>query len=180
MTNSRHRACLAPVVILCLAAAFDVYAAPVEPIPIARRARRRRRCSDTLKDLVSIESGSGDREGLDRIAALIAERLQGAGRPGRIDRARRRHLPDGRHAKRDRQDGAGALHRHAAPRRSCSSRTWTPSICAACWRKQPFRIDGDRAYGLGIADDKQGIAVILHTLSVLKAMNSASTARSPC
>ena len=29
--------------------------------------------------------------------------------------------------------------------------------------KQPFRIDGDRAYGLGISDDKQGIAVILHT-----------------
>jgi glutamate carboxypeptidase len=37
--------------------------------------------------------------------------------------------------------------------------------------KQPFRIDGDRAYGLGIADDKNGIAVILHTLAILKAMN---------
>ena len=37
--------------------------------------------------------------------------------------------------------------------------------------KQPFRVDGDRAYGLGIADDKQGIAVILHTLAILKAMN---------
>jgi glutamate carboxypeptidase len=37
--------------------------------------------------------------------------------------------------------------------------------------KQPFRIDGDRAYGLGIVDDKQGIALILHTLAVLKAMD---------
>ena len=37
--------------------------------------------------------------------------------------------------------------------------------------KQPFRIEGDRAYGLGIADDKQGIAVILHMLAILKAMN---------
>src|SRR5262249_22659461 len=34
-----------------------------------------------------------------------------------------------------------------------------------------FRIDGSRAYGLGIADDKHGIAVILHTLAILKAMN---------
>ena len=35
--------------------------------------------------------------------------------------------------------------------------------------QQPFRIEGNRAYGLGIADDKQGIAVILHTLAILQA-----------
>jgi glutamate carboxypeptidase len=35
---------------------------------------------------------------------------------------------------------------------------------------QPFKIEGDRAYGLGIADDKQGITVILHALSILRAM----------
>jgi glutamate carboxypeptidase len=37
--------------------------------------------------------------------------------------------------------------------------------------QQPFRIEGNRAYGLGIADDKQGVALIIHTLAVLKAMN---------
>jgi glutamate carboxypeptidase len=37
--------------------------------------------------------------------------------------------------------------------------------------QQAFRIEGDRAYGLGIADNRQGIAVILHTLALLKAMN---------
>jgi glutamate carboxypeptidase len=30
-------------------------------------------------------------------------------------------------------------------------------------KDQPFRIDGERAYGLAIADDKQGVALILHT-----------------
>jgi len=35
--------------------------------------------------------------------------------------------------------------------------------------QQPFREEGNRAYGLGIADDKQGIALILHTLALLKA-----------
>src|SRR5260370_1970239 len=37
--------------------------------------------------------------------------------------------------------------------------------------KQPFRIDGNRAYGLGIADDKHGVALILHTLAILREMN---------
>jgi glutamate carboxypeptidase len=37
--------------------------------------------------------------------------------------------------------------------------------------KRPFRIEGNRAFGPGIADDKGGIAVILHTLKVLKARN---------
>ena len=36
--------------------------------------------------------------------------------------------------------------------------------------KQPFRIDGDSAYGLGISDDKQGIAVILHTIAMLRTL----------
>jgi glutamate carboxypeptidase len=35
-------------------------------------------------------------------------------------------------------------------------------------KDQPFRIDGDRAYGLGIADDKHGVATILHTLALLQ------------
>ena len=37
--------------------------------------------------------------------------------------------------------------------------------------KQPFRIDGDRAYGLGIHDDKQGVALILHAIGVMHALN---------
>ena len=33
--------------------------------------------------------------------------------------------------------------------------------------KQPFRVDGDKAYGLGIADDKGGVALVLHTVQLL-------------
>src|SRR5205085_7762577 len=36
--------------------------------------------------------------------------------------------------------------------------------------QQPYRIDGDRAYGLGIADNRQGIAVVLHTVAMLNAL----------
>jgi glutamate carboxypeptidase len=35
--------------------------------------------------------------------------------------------------------------------------------------ERPFRIEGSRAYGPGIADDKSGIAVVLHALKLLRA-----------
>lgn len=123
---------------------------------------------ETVKSLVSIESGSGDREGLDRLSALIAQRLQDLGgkvefiepgadtykmfdtpaRPGRMVHAR--------------FEGKGSkkilLIAHM-------DTVYLRGMLAA----QPFRIEGNRAYGLGISDDKQGIAMILHTLAILKA-----------
>src|SRR5207253_1840118 len=36
--------------------------------------------------------------------------------------------------------------------------------------QQPFRIEGNRAYGLGIGDDKQGVALIVHTIALLRAL----------
>jgi glutamate carboxypeptidase len=38
--------------------------------------------------------------------------------------------------------------------------------------KQPFRIEGNKAYGLGIADDKQGVAMVMHlAVAMLKQLN---------
>jgi glutamate carboxypeptidase len=34
--------------------------------------------------------------------------------------------------------------------------------------KQPFRIEGNRAWGLGISDDKGGVALVLHTVKLLE------------
>jgi glutamate carboxypeptidase len=172
MTNSRHRACLAPVVILCLAAAFDVYAAPVEPIPSLAKAL----LLDTLKELVSIESGSGDREGLDKLAALIAERLSGvvAERLSGVGGQAELIEPNpARMVDTPKQPDKMVLARFIG----CGTKKilliahMDTVYLRGMLAQQPFRIDGNRAYGLGIADDKQGIALIIHTLSVLKAMN---------
>ena len=60
------------VFMICAGVPLSAWAAPVEPVR-SLAANERAALLDTLKDLVSIESGSGDREGLDKIAGLIAE-----------------------------------------------------------------------------------------------------------
>lgn len=61
-----------------------VFAAPnAEQLPVWQQAQAQQQpLLDTLKELVSIESGSGDREGLDRISQLIFDRLKAMGGQG--------------------------------------------------------------------------------------------------
>ena len=145
------------------------YAAPDERVQALARTEAAPLLT-TLKDLVAIESGSGDREGLDKISALIHQRLTALGgktefiEPG-ADTYRMQDTPKniGRmvHA---RFEGTGTnkimliAHMDTVYLRGMGA-------------NQPFRVDRNRAYGLGISDDKQGVAVILHIMAVLKAMN---------
>src|SRR5258708_2569348 len=65
----------AALVMLAVAFATGAHAAPLEQVQ-SLAAKEKAPLLATLQDLVSIESGSGDREGLDRLAALIADRLK--------------------------------------------------------------------------------------------------------
>lgn len=123
----------------------------------------------TLKELVTIESGSGDRQGLDEISALIAERLKAIG--GAVEFIE----PTDVYKMMDTPEKIGRMV-HARFTGKGTKKilliahmdTVYPRGMAA---KQPFRVEGNRAFGLGIADDKQGVAVIIHTIAMLKAMN---------
>ena len=125
---------------------------------------------DTLKQLVSIESGSRDLEGLDKIANLIAERLKSMG--GQVE------LVDPTPEAYRMEDTPEKIGKAV---RATFKGTGTKKIMLIAHmdtvyqigmlNKQPFRIEGDKAYGLGIADDKQGVAVILHTVALLKALD---------
>lgn len=127
----------------------------------------------TLEQVVGIESGSRDVEGLARAAELITARLTELG--GRAEQ-----IPAGREVYRmvDTPEKIGASVR------ATFSGTGTRSILMLAHMdtvyprgtlaKQPFRIDGDRVYGVGIADDKHGVALILHVVSLLKQLEFRS------
>jgi glutamate carboxypeptidase len=156
--------------IIGVAFAMSAWAAPLEPVH-SLAAKEKAPLLNMLKELVSIESGSSDREGLDRIAAVIAGRLRALG--GQVEMIEANPADTYRTVDTPKEIGKMVLARFSG--------TGTKKILLIAHmdtvyqrgmlEKQPFRVDGNRAYGLGIADDKNGIAVILHTLSILQAMN---------
>lgn len=106
----------------------------------------------TLKELVLIESGSSDTAGVARVADVSARRLKALG----ADVERKDSSVTGRFTGKGRKRIMLIAHMDTV---------YQPGILAT----QPYRVDGNRVYGPGIADDKSGIAVILHTIEMLHA-----------
>ena len=121
---------------------------------------------DTLRSLVEIESGSKDLDGLARIAALIAERLRLLGGDVRLI------APVDIYRMDDTPDKVGSMvkaeFKGRGTKRILLIAHMDTVYLKGMLKDQPFRVDGNRAYGLGIADDKQGIATILHAVALLK------------
>ena len=142
-------------------------AQPVEPVLAQARAQKAP-LLETLKDLVSIESGSRDFEGLEKIGSLIAARLKSLG--GEVERVEASEL----YKMEDTPERIGRMVRAtfagSGKKRILLIAHMDTVYPKGLLAKQPFRVDADRAYGLGIADDKQGIAVILHTVAMLRTL----------
>jgi glutamate carboxypeptidase len=137
---------------------------------LARVKQERAAYLETLKELVSIESGSRDIEGLNRISEVIASRLRALGgdvqfvSPGSDVRFNDTPTQIGRMVQ--------ARFKGTGTRRILLLAHMDTVYEKGMGAKQPFRIDGDRAYGLGIADNKHGVALIRHTVAILQAMKS--------
>ena len=121
---------------------------------------------ETLKGLVDIESGSRDLEGLDKHAGVVAGRLQAAGMTVRSIPAQ---APDFHPQLKGAKLGSMvyATRTGKGAKKVLLIAHMDTVYVRGMGAKQPFRIDGDRAYGLGIADDKQGVALVLHTVQLL-------------
>jgi glutamate carboxypeptidase len=136
----------------------------------AQAAREKQPLLDTLRDLVEIESGSGDIDGIRRIGRLIADRLRALGGevemvPPAADMPRFTSTPEAV------GDTVVARFRGRGTKRILLLAHMDTVYQRGMLAQQPFRVDGDRAYGLGIGDDKHGVALIIHTVAALKALN---------
>src|SRR5712672_4743253 len=162
--------CIVLLTIILTGFGSAALAAPVEPIA-SLAAKEKAPLLATLKDLVSIESGSGDREGLAKLAALIADRLRALG--GQVELIEPNPADVYRMVDTPKEIGkiVHARFTGTGTKKILLIAHMDTVYLRGMLAQQPFRIDGNRAYGLAIADDKQGIALIIHTLAALKAMN---------
>ena len=156
----------AALLIACCLFSTSASSAPLEPVHgIVQREKAA--AIETLRQLVGIESGSRDKEGLERIAALLAERLAALG--GKVE------LVD---------PGADAVKLFDTPpqlgrivvarfeghgaRKIMLLAHMDTVYARGTLSRRPFRIEGNRAYGPGVADEKGGVTVLLHALAVLE------------
>lgn len=116
----------------------------------------------TLERLVDIETGTGDAEGLATAGKYLEDELKALGFTVTRHKAAGAAVGDnivGRlKGKLDSRSGRNLLlisHMDTVYLRGMLAKT-------------PFRVEGNKAYGPGIADDKGGNALILHSLKLLK------------
>ncbi|MBC7578829.1 MAG: M20/M25/M40 family metallo-hydrolase [Tardiphaga sp.] len=146
------------------------FAAPDQRIA-SLAAQQKQPLLDSLAQFVGVESGSRDREGLDKLATLIADKflalgatveLIEPGSPASPEVYRMEDTPEkiGKMVK--------ATFKGTGTKNVMLIAHMDTVYLKGMLEKQPFRIEGDKAFGLGIADDKHGIAVILHAIAMLQ------------
>jgi len=166
MNRFPHRKFLLAAV--CAAFLGSAFAAPDAKIA-ALAAKEKPALLDTLKELVSIESGSRDLDGLEKISDLIAAKFKAlGGEVELIDPSAEAYRMEDTPEKIGR--AVRATFKGTGKKKILLIAHMDTVYTVGMLNKQPFRIEGDKAYGLGIADDKQGVAVITHIVSMLQAM----------
>jgi len=132
-------------------------AAPADPALLAAANAAQPAVIASLQDMVQIESGSTDAAGLAKMASYVEGRLQALGaHTERIAPAR----------------GLAAMVKGSltgtGTRKLMLIAHMDTVYPTGTLAGEPYRQDGNKLYGPGIADDKGGIAVILHSLAILK------------
>lgn len=117
---------------------------------------------DLLSQIVNIDSGTGDVAGGAKITALLDGRLKALGAETHYETAEAPGLPD----------NLVAVFHGAGPKNGKGARiliiahvdtVFAPGTAAG----RPFSIDGDRAHGPGVGDEKAGVVNAVMALKIL-------------
>ena len=149
---------IATATLLGLCASATTHAAESAPQQLLSQAQAEQPAYlQTLKTLVSVDTGTGTQEGLEQISALLVKRLTDLGAKVETFPA----TPSAGNNIIGTFKGSGTkdflLMVHY-------DTVFGPGTVA----KRPFRTEGDRAYGPGVADAKGGVAMILHAIKLLQ------------
>lgn len=112
----------------------------------------------TLERLVNIETGTGNAEGMTAMSQLLEDELKTIGATVTRSKAEGNAVGD---------NLVGVIKGEGGKNLMLMAHMDTVYVKGTL-AKAPFRVEGVRAFGPGIADDKGGIAMVLHTLRMLK------------
>ncbi|MBI6577222.1 M20/M25/M40 family metallo-hydrolase [Pseudomonas viridiflava] len=112
---------------------------------------------ETVKQLVDVDTGTGQAPGLKTISALLVERLKALGAEVTTTPA----TPSA-------GDNIVGTIKGSGTRSFLLMVHYDTVFGPGTAAKRPFKQDGERAYGPGVADAKGGVAMILHSLKLLQ------------
>ncbi|MFJ9989761.1 M20/M25/M40 family metallo-hydrolase [Pseudomonas putida] len=111
----------------------------------------------TVKQLVNVDTGTGQAPGLKTVSALLVERLKALGAEVKTSPA----SPSA-------GDNIVGTFKGTGSKSFLLMVHYDTVFLPGTAAKRPFKVEGERAYGPGVADAKGGVAMILHSLKLLQ------------
>lgn len=134
------------------------FAADISPEQLLKKAETEQTAYlETVKQLVDVDTGTGQAPGLKTISALLVERLKALGAEVSTTPA----TPSA-------GDNIVGTIKGSGTRSFLLMVHYDTVFGPGTAAKRPFKQDGVRAYGPGVADAKGGVAMILHSLKLLQ------------
>ncbi|MCQ9472335.1 M20/M25/M40 family metallo-hydrolase [Pseudomonas alliivorans] len=137
---------------------LGAFASDLPPEQLLKKAEAEQKAYlATVKELVDVDTGTGQAPGLKTVSALLVERLKALG-------AEVTTTPASPSA----GDNIVGTLKGSGTRSFLLMVHYDTVFGPGTAEKRPFKQDGERAYGPGVADAKGGVAMILHSLKLLQ------------
>ncbi|MBB60998.1 M20/M25/M40 family metallo-hydrolase [Stutzerimonas balearica] len=147
---------LAAAIALCLSP-LTGQAAELQPAELLAQAKAEQPAYlETVKQLVAVDTGTGQQAGLSTVSQMLVERLKALG----AEVSSRPATPSA-------GDNIVGTLKGQGSKDFLLMVHYDTVFAEGTAAERPFRIDDSRAYGPGVADAKGGVAMILHALELL-------------